>query len=243
MFDRIVKASMAALVSGVSFAAVTASPAYSSVITASVEVITYNAGGTFMPLTRANETTFAALTGGSPPAISSTFTFDYTGNLNWLTNSPGNTIGSFIPIADQAGITNVSGGTLAQLLGTQMSVTGDSVTSFFRFTGNISSPGPYTGTITHDDGATFIVGGTSLLPAGSDGETNAEASPFATAAGFGSTPFILDYVEGNGAPSVLNLDVTSPVPEISSWTMMILGFAGVGFLAYRRKNTPTFRLA
>ncbi len=27
-----------------------------------------------------------------------------------------------------------------------------------------------------------------------------------------------------------------PVPEPSTWAMMILGFAGVGFLAYRRKR-------
>jgi len=28
------------------------------------------------------------------------------------------------------------------------------------------------------------------------------------------------------------------VPEPSTWAMMILGFAGVGFVAYRRKSTP-----
>jgi len=28
----------------------------------------------------------------------------------------------------------------------------------------------------------------------------------------------------------------APVPEASTWAMMILGFAGVGFLAYRRRN-------
>jgi len=29
----------------------------------------------------------------------------------------------------------------------------------------------------------------------------------------------------------------SPVPEPSTWAMMILGFAGIGFIAYRRKQT------
>jgi hypothetical protein len=37
--------------------------------------------------------------------------------------------------------------------------------------------------------------------------------------------------------------VTSAVPEPSTWAMMILGFCGVGFMAYRRKSKPTFRLA
>jgi hypothetical protein len=30
--------------------------------------------------------------------------------------------------------------------------------------------------------------------------------------------------------------ITTSVPEPSTWAMMILGFAGVGFLAYRRRN-------
>jgi hypothetical protein len=30
--------------------------------------------------------------------------------------------------------------------------------------------------------------------------------------------------------------LTSPIPESSTWAMMILGFAGVGFIAYRRKR-------
>lgn len=37
--------------------------------------------------------------------------------------------------------------------------------------------------------------------------------------------------------------MASAVPEVSTWAMMILGFLGVGFLAYRRKNTHSFRLA
>jgi hypothetical protein len=36
---------------------------------------------------------------------------------------------------------------------------------------------------------------------------------------------------------------TAAVPEASTWAMMILGFAGVGFLAYRRREQNRFRLA
>jgi cbb3-type cytochrome oxidase subunit 3 len=35
----------------------------------------------------------------------------------------------------------------------------------------------------------------------------------------------------------------SPVPEASTWAMMILGFLGVGFVAYRRKDKAAFRFA
>jgi len=32
--------------------------------------------------------------------------------------------------------------------------------------------------------------------------------------------------------------ITAAVPEPSTWAMMILGFTGVGFMAYRRKSKP-----
>jgi hypothetical protein len=35
--------------------------------------------------------------------------------------------------------------------------------------------------------------------------------------------------------------LTAAVSEPSTWAMIILGFAGVGFMAYRRKSKPTFR--
>lgn len=34
----------------------------------------------------------------------------------------------------------------------------------------------------------------------------------------------------------LNISVTSAVPEPSTWAMMLLGFFGLGFMAYRRQN-------
>src|SRR5262249_28147872 len=33
------------------------------------------------------------------------------------------------------------------------------------------------------------------------------------------------------------------VPEPSTWALMVLGFAGVGFMAYRRRNQTTFNIA
>jgi hypothetical protein len=35
----------------------------------------------------------------------------------------------------------------------------------------------------------------------------------------------------------------SAVPESSTWAMMLLGFAGIGFMAYRRKSKPAFMAA
>jgi hypothetical protein len=40
----------------------------------------------------------------------------------------------------------------------------------------------------------------------------------------------------------ITADFTAAVPEASTWAMMILGFAGVGFMAYRRRNQISLRL-
>jgi hypothetical protein len=48
---------------------------------------------------------------------------------------------------------------------------------------------------------------------------------------------------GNLTVSTVELSI-SGVPEPSTWAMMLLGFMGVGFLAYRRKPIgPSLRLA
>jgi hypothetical protein len=41
----------------------------------------------------------------------------------------------------------------------------------------------------------------------------------------------------------LEFNVAAAVPEPSTWAMMILGFAGVGFMAYRRKSQPALMAA
>jgi PEP-CTERM motif len=39
-------------------------------------------------------------------------------------------------------------------------------------------------------------------------------------------------------------DITAAVPEPSTWAMMILGFCGIGFMAYcRKQNGPALRVA
>jgi hypothetical protein len=41
----------------------------------------------------------------------------------------------------------------------------------------------------------------------------------------------------------VSLDVTAAVPEPSTWAMMVLGFAGVGLVTYRRKSKPAMMAA
>jgi hypothetical protein len=47
-------------------------------------------------------------------------------------------------------------------------------------------------------------------------------------------------VDNVGAPGVWAI---TAVPEPSTWAMMLLGFAGIGFLAYRRNTKPALNAA
>jgi hypothetical protein len=50
----------------------------------------------------------------------------------------------------------------------------------------------------------------------------------------------VDFTTG---PTAFEFAFTAPVPEPSTWAMMILGFVGLGFMAYRRKQSgPAIRL-
>jgi hypothetical protein len=60
--------------------------------------------------------------------------------------------------------------------------------------------------------------------------TNASATDFGVAksATFGSSGAIFTELD--------DVTLSSAVPEPSTWAMMTLGFAGIGFMAYRRRN-------
>jgi hypothetical protein len=54
----------------------------------------------------------------------------------------------------------------------------------------------------------------------------------------------LSFASNNGGnftfdSTGFNVTITDAVPEPSTWAMMILGFFGVGFVAYRRRNQST----
>jgi PEP-CTERM motif len=50
-------------------------------------------------------------------------------------------------------------------------------------------------------------------------------------------------VAGNNLTRTTTPPMVQGVPEPSTWAMMILGFFGVGFMAYRRKSQTSLRLA
>jgi PEP-CTERM motif len=107
---------------------------------------------------------------------------------------------------------SIPGGTV----GTYTSTNG----SAFALLGTFANGNPFT--IGADDTITIPVGVNTLYLGFADG------SGFQGPSGF---------YQDNGGALTVNI---SAVPEPSTWAMMILGFLGVGFMAYRKKCTPRF---
>jgi hypothetical protein len=98
---------------------------------------------------------------------------------------------------------------------------------------NVPTPGNYLLTLGSDDGAYAYVGGSLVLD---DGGIHGLQTVSTTMTFLAPGPQSLELQYGNAycCGAVLEFSVAA-VPEPSSWAMMILGFAGVGFMAYRRK--------
>jgi len=108
-------------------------------------------------------------------------------------------------------------------------VAADAVTGEFfdTFLQETLAPGNYRVSVMQF--ANFAVG-----PNFSDGFSGSGTSNF--------QDFVGDFRDSHWAFDILNVNsaVQNGVPEPSTWAMMILGFAGVGFMAYRRKSKPAF---
>jgi hypothetical protein len=178
-----------------------------------------------------------------------TYEFTYNAPINWSTSgpqtSPNNTGLDFIGSTNFSNVTWISGDENA-FKNNELSVPTDSTSAFFHIAATWTSSGLTSGNLSSDDGSTLIIGGTNLVNMA--GEQQAQTQNFSSNLVFNGAALDLYYVEGNGAPALLDFNIsggnlTAPVPEASTWAMMILGFFGVGFMAYRRKSEPALRLA
>jgi hypothetical protein len=174
------------------------------------------------------------------------FTYSSLNDVIWNNTAPQNGPNLASQFVNAADITSFVGGPAAEaaFLASTLSTQNDTKTAFFDISGSITGI-VVSGIVVHDDGATFVIGGITQFS--NPGETNntPDTVPGGT---FNGALFDLYYVEGNGSPSVLDVHlnrvfITPQVPEPSTWAMMILGFAGIGTMAYRRRRQATVSAA
>jgi fibro-slime domain-containing protein len=111
--------------------------------------------------------------------------------------------------------------------------------------GTLSGSGPASLSVTGDDDVLVYVNGKYV--GGTPGVHGAETTSVALGSIFNGESLEIFYADRAESQAVLDLTLTgatvNAVPEPSTWAMMILGFVGVGLMAYRRKPKPTFRFA
>jgi hypothetical protein len=123
----------------------------------------------------------------------------------------------------------------------------------YQTTFNLTGLNPSTAQIigqwsTDNQGSEILLNGVDTLNAINIGQYTVWTS-FSIATGFVSGVNTLDFIVNNaGGPTGLRVEMkgtaaVASVPEPSTWAMMILGFAGVGFMAYRRKSKPALMAA
>jgi hypothetical protein len=112
---------------------------------------------------------------------------------------------------------------------------------------NIGNPSPYQ--VYTWNGTAFVfdtnLAANTLLNFGSGGVSEFEVLGISPSLAL--DPNNADFVtqltftgSGNftGTMTPITTDVPTAVPEPSTWAMLLLGFAGIGFMAYRRKSKP-----
>jgi hypothetical protein len=120
-------------------------------------------------------------------------------------------------------------GTLTSLTFTP---TNSSLFSDFFFRGQLDAQGTVNVSVTDTANLTF-----------SGSFSNQANQDFASFGVFSSDETIKSVtISSSGFKEVKQIVFSSAVPEASTWAMMILGFFGIGFMAYRRRGEGTFRL-
>jgi hypothetical protein len=119
-----------------------------------------------------------------------------------------------------------------------LSTGGFAFATVFRFTFTALTPELLT--INHDDGISLFLAGTEDLTNSKDLLPLSDAAPTtAVPSSVFIQPGVYDlwYAEVNGLPAVLQ---ASAVPEPSTWAMMLLGFAGLGFAFRQSRRKVSF---
>jgi PEP-CTERM motif len=172
-------------------------------------------------------------------------------NVNQITVLGANSYGGSGELLDigSLNVATLAGATSLQIVITETGLSAPTATSLLSGLSATASNSTVTMSLFADP---TDAGLESILLAGSGPTTSVGTSSGALTT---STPFtpdglfsltgVIDITALNGLSGTeLSADDTvAAVPEPSTWAMMILGFLGIGFLAYRRKGAPNFRIA
>jgi len=183
-----------------------------------------------------------------------TFTFTTSpGSLDWENNSAqnstplGNYFKDFLTNGSISGFSSPDSfyPNLTAFLNASMSVDGNAYATYMTVAGSYSALADTAAAILHDDGASVYIDGNPCLVC-APLQTSLHENDFTLPSG--SHNLLITYVESNGSPSDLilrtgNVGFAPTVPEPSTWIMMLIGFAGVGFVAYRRTKKSSAELA
>ncbi|MEP6784764.1 MAG: PEPxxWA-CTERM sorting domain-containing protein [Sphingomonadales bacterium] len=128
---------------------------------------------------------------------------------------------------------------LSNFLASSGSVAGYAWGSLYTFDSDAGNYGGQTLTITHDDGVSVYLNGSSTAIAGfTAGPTSAITESVVLGANVSSYRIV--YGRENGSPSVLQLSLSGAVPEPATWAMMVAGFGVIGFSMRRRPTRVTY---
>ncbi|WP_084800919.1 PEP-CTERM sorting domain-containing protein [Bradyrhizobium sp. Tv2a-2] len=171
--------------------------------------------------------TLVSFDGGTGPLVASSGSVNYTSGTSSLAAAP---------FGDSTGYASIGSTTTPQTATLSL---GAGVDYFGFYWGSVDT---YNTVTFYDNGKVIgsFTGADVLNPAnGFQGQggstfvnfftTNGDAI---TSVGFSSTAIAFEVDS-----------IASSVPEPSTWVLMVLGFAGLGFFAYRRQNTGGFRFA
>lgn len=146
--------------------------------------------------------------------------FTYTGALDFAEGSSNNVL-DFL---------NTGGGSISGSNGwidtATLSNGGFGLTTLMKITGY--TPNSIMGTIYHDDGISLYQGGSQVV------DSSSPTVAIDSAYSLGTGAFTLWYVEANGLPANLTMDISKTVPEPATMALMALGLLGIGFSARRR---------